>query len=101
MAPRARFKGNYKGIGRMLVSMQMQKEMEARAKPVKARCVANAPRDSGDYASSFRIETGVRQGARPRAQAKVINDDEAAAYVEWGTSRTPRYRVMGRAAGAE
>jgi len=101
MAQRARFKGNYKGVGEMLVSDKMQDAMEERAEKVQSRCVANAPRDTGAYSSSFRVETGVRPGAKPRAESKVINDDKAAAYVEWGTSRTPRFRVMGRAAGAE
>lgn len=100
MAPRARFKGNYKGLGQILTSKQMQNEMEARARRVQSRCVATSPRDTGNYSSSFRVETGVRPGAKPRAESKVINDDEAAAYVEWGTSRTPRHRVMGRAAGS-
>jgi len=101
MAQRARFKGNYKGVGEMLVSDKMQDAMEERAERVRGRCVANAPEDTGSYKESFRIETGIRPGPKPRAQSKVINDDQAAAYVEWGTQRTPRFRVMGRAAGAE
>lgn len=101
MAPRARFRGNYKGVGEMLTSKQMQKEMEDRARRLEGACVADAPRDTGNYATSFRIETGIRPGPKPRAESKVINDDEAAVYVEFGTSHTPRYRVMGRAAGTE
>ncbi|TDD54587.1 HK97 gp10 family phage protein [Nonomuraea terrae] len=101
MAVRARFRGNYKGVGRLLASKQMQDEMESRAKRLQSACEADAPRDTGAYSQSFRVETGVRQGRTPRAESKVINDDPAAPYVEWGTSRTPRHRVMGRAAGAE
>ena len=101
MAARARFKANYKGIGQILTSRQMQREMETRARRVENNCVVGAPEATGSYASSFRVETGIRPGKKPRAESKVINDDEAAPYVEWGTSRTPRYRVMGRAAGAE
>ena len=101
MAPKARFRSNYKGIGAMLRSRQMQEEMRKRAEDVQDKAQAMAPRDTGDYATSFRVETGVREGKKPRAQAKVINDDPAAPYVEWGTSRTPRFRVLGRAAGAE
>lgn len=100
MARRARFRGDYKGVGKILRSKQMQAAMESRADRVKARCVADAPRDTGNYASSFRVATGVRTGGKPRAESKVINGDPAAPYVEWGTSRTPRYRVMGRAAGS-
>jgi hypothetical protein len=101
MAAKTRFNPNYKGIGRILTSRQMQQEMESRAGRIAAACRAAAPRDTGSYASSFRVETGVRKGGKPRAESKVINGDPAAPYVEWGTSRTPRYRVMGRAAGAE
>lgn len=101
MAPKARFRPDYKGIGRILTSKTMQDAMEQRAERVKARCVADAPVDTGSYKSSFRVETGIRPGPKPRAVSKVVNDDEAATYVEWGARRTPRYRVMGRAAGAE
>lgn len=101
MAQRARFRGDYKGIGKMLRSAQMQREMEARAERVKGKAEALAPHDSGRYAGSFRVEAGVREGKKPRAVAKVINDAPNAPYVEWGTSRTPRFRVMGKAAGSE
>ncbi|MGI5274871.1 HK97 gp10 family phage protein [Nonomuraea sp. CA-218870] len=101
MAPKARFRPDYKGIGRILTSKTMQGAMEQRAERVRDRCVADAPEDTGTYKSSFRVETGIRPGPKPRAVSKVVNDDPAAPYVEWGTSRTPRYRAMGRAAGVE
>lgn len=100
MPPRARYRPDIKGFGRVLASKKMQEEMRDRAEQVRRRCEALAPRDTGAYMDSFRVEAGVGPGAKPRAVAMVINDDEAAPYVEWGTSRTPRYRVMGRAAGA-
>jgi hypothetical protein len=78
----------------------MQREMQQVAEQVKSKAEAIAPRDSGQYAASFRVEVGVRED-NSRAQAKVINDDPIASYVEWGTSRTPRHRVLGRAAGFE
>ncbi len=97
---RVRFRANYKGIGLILKSPQMQREMTARAEKIKARAESLAPRDTGSYASSFKVETYIREGKTTRAVAKVINSSNHAAYVEWGTSRTPRYRVMGRAAGS-
>lgn len=100
MAPRASFRPDYKGIGRILTSTQMQDEMESRANRLEAACRATAPRHTGAYASSFRVETGIREGSKPRAQAKVINDDFAATLVEWGARNVPRHRVMGRAAGS-
>jgi len=101
VAPRARFKADYRGIGKILTSRQMQQEMKARAEKVQDRAEALAPVHTGAYKSSFRVEVGVRRDGKPRAVAKVINDDEAATLVEWGAKRTPRYRVLGRAAGAE
>ena len=98
MAPRAKFRGDYKGIGKILRSKQMQKEMEARAEKVQTKAEGLAPQDSGTYRQSFRVEVGVREGRKPRAVAKVVNDAPNAPYVEWGTSKTPRFRVMGRAA---
>jgi hypothetical protein len=101
VAPRARFRGDYKGIGQILTSEKMQNQMESRAERLESACRTSAPRNTGSYASSFRVETGIRPGAKPRAESKVINDDFAATLVEWGTRRTPRFRVMGRAAGVE
>ncbi|WP_353889554.1 HK97 gp10 family phage protein [uncultured Thermomonospora sp.] len=97
-AARARYRPDIRGFGRVLASRQMQEEMRQRAERVARRARELAPVDTGEYARSFRVEVGVREGPRPRAVALVINDDVAAPYVEWGTSRTPRYRVMGRAA---
>jgi hypothetical protein len=99
VAPRARYRQNTKAFAKVLVSKQMQDAMKDRAEQVQQRAEGIAPRDTGDYGSSFRVEVGVREGPKPRAVAKVVNDNPAAPYVEWGTSRTPRYRVMGRAAG--
>lgn len=97
---RARFRANYKGIGQILTSPQMQREMKARAEKVKARAEALSPEDTGRYVTSFKVETLIRKAKTSRAVAKVVNDSPHAAYVEWGTSKTPRFRVMGRAAGS-
>ena len=97
---RARFRANYKGIGLILASPQMQREMKSRAEKVRARAEALSPEDTGQYVHSFKVEISIRKGKTTRAVAKVVNDAPHAAYVEWGTSRTPRHRVMGRAAGS-
>lgn len=54
---------------------------------------ANAPRESGAYASSFAVRLGAYAGW-------VVNSDPAAAYIEFGTRDTPRFRVLGRAVDA-
>lgn len=100
MPPRARYRHDYKKFGKVMTSRQMQDAMKGRAEQVRSRAEALAPRRTGAYASSFKVEVSIRKGPKPRAVAKVINDNPAAPYVEWGTSRTPRYRVMGKAAGS-
>jgi hypothetical protein len=100
MPPRAKFRYKGKEFGKVLASKQMQREMEIRAEKVKDRAESLAPEETGDYKSSFRVEVEVRPGPKPRAIAKVINASPAAPYVEWGTSKTPRFRVMGKAAGS-
>jgi Bacteriophage protein of unknown function (DUF646). len=100
VARKAKFRGDYEGIGEILRSPQMQAEMRSRGEQVQARAEFLAPEETGAYKSSFKVEVGIREGKTRRAEAKVINDDEAAPYVEYGTSKTPRYRVMGQAAGS-
>lgn len=79
----------------------MERAMRNRAEEVRRRAVGYAPEHSGVYKQSFRIESTRRGGVRgDRAEARVINSAPHAAAVEWGNARTPRYRPLGRAAGA-
>lgn len=100
---RPKFRSNYGGIGKMLRSKEMKAAMLARAERIKADAEVLAPRRTGDYARSFKVKAGQSRGAGDgrRAWAKVINTSDHATAVEWGASRTPRYRPLGRASGAE
>lgn len=95
----ARYRASYTGIGEMLRSRMMQREMYNRANKVMAVAEAIAPvgdgPDAGEYKSSFEVESGVRQGER--AYGRVTNTSEHALWVELGTSDTPRHRVLGKA----
>lgn len=85
---RARFKASYAGIGKLLRSPRMEAEMRRRAERVRAAASAAAPRDTGAYAASFRVLSGRYGGIRhDRAFGRVTNSDEAAPYIEFGTSR--------------
>lgn len=97
-----KFRPNYGGIGKMLRSKEMKAAMVVRAEAIKARAESGAPRRTGNYARSFRILSGQTRGAGDgrRAWAKVVNTSPHATAVEWGADRTPRYRPLGRAAGA-
>lgn len=53
----------------------------------------------GEYAASFEVSVGTTTQGGPgsRAYGRVTNTSEHAGAVEWGFSRTPRYRVLGTA----
>lgn len=100
---RARFNPNTKEIGRMLRSAKMETEMRDRAVLVSRLGEADAPRDSGDYADSFEVESGqsespIKLGEGDRAWAMVRNTSGHAAAVEFGNKRVGEgKRVLGRA----
>jgi hypothetical protein len=100
------FKGNYRGLGELLKSPEMEAEMLRRAEAVKARAESTAPfdpksRDGTHYRDAFRVESS-RDGGQhhDRAVARVVNDDPAAFQIEYGTSDTPRHRTLGKALDA-
>ncbi len=100
---KAKFRPNNKGIGLMLRSQKMKREMEHRADLVVGYAQADAPRKTGDYASSFEVESGtsespIKLGQGDRAWAKVKNTSGHAAAVEFGNKQVGEgHRVLGRA----
>lgn len=79
----------------MLRSPRMESEMRRRAGRVRGLASATAARDTGDYAAAFRVLSGRHGGwKRDRAFGRVINNDEAAPYNEFGTSRTPARHTL-------
>lgn len=91
MAP---FKPSYKGIGEMLVMPGMVTDMGARAARAEAKAVAEAPKDTGEYASRFGSEAGIRTEHSKRAFGRVFNTDDAALQIEEGTSKTPAHHTL-------
>lgn len=101
----ARFDADFKGIGDMLCSPEMQANMKARADRVAARAEATAPydpdsKDGTHYRDAFSVESGVTTGKTRRAYGSVVNSDDAAFQIEHGTSKTPKHRTLGRALDA-
>jgi hypothetical protein len=96
------FQPNYDGIGQMLRSREMEAEMLRRAEQGKAFAEAIAPfdehsKDGTHYKDAFRVESTTEGGIHhDRTEAKLINDDRAAFFVEFGTKTTPRHRTLGR-----
>lgn len=104
----AKFRASYSGIGQMIRSPGVEKEMGRRARLVKARAEATAqvgdPRTdphSGRYRDSFRVETGRNGGwKKDRAYGRVINDAPEAFYIEYGTSKVDAQHTLLNAAHA-
>lgn len=69
----------------LLKSEFMAAEVEAHAERIRAVAEATSPVDTGQYASSFRVES-TREGGihRDRVSASVVNDDPAALSIEFG-----------------
>jgi hypothetical protein len=85
----------------------MVEEMRHRAGHVFDAAVADAAQhydptdhDGDHYIDHFRVEAGIQERKTRRAVGKVINDHQAALYIEYGTVDTPRQRILGRALDA-
>jgi hypothetical protein len=104
----AKFRASYAGIGELLRSPAMEKEMARRARLIKQRAEETAPvgdpatdRHAGRYRDSFRVESG-RDGGfkKDRAYGRVLNDAPEAFYVEYGTSKVEARHTLLNAAQA-
>jgi hypothetical protein len=92
------FKADYQGIGEMLKADFMQADMMERARRGKEFAEATAPYD--EHGGSPHYKDLFRVAATPntqRAEASLINDDEAAFQIEYGTRHTPKHRTLGKA----
>jgi hypothetical protein len=85
----------------------MEAEMKRRAYAVADRALAlaaphydAADTDGDHYIDHFTVESGIQHRATRRAYGKVVNDHEAAIDIEYGTHRTPKQRILGRALDA-
>lgn len=104
----AKFRASFSGIGEMIRSPEMEKEMARRARRIKDRAEATAPvgdpstdPHSGRYRDSFRVESGRNGGfKKDRAYGRVLNDAPEAFYVEYGTSKIEARHTLLNAAQA-
>lgn len=95
------FTASYRGIGQLLRSSEMQAEMLRRAARAKVYAQATAPRETGQFATSFTTHVVARGGAhRDRAEAVLANTDPAGLAIELGTRRTPAHRTLRKALDA-
>lgn len=93
----ATYKASYKGIGRMLRSEFLKQDMVRRAERVKRAAEATAPVESGEYKASFSVSSGEQSTGGRRVYARVENDSDHAAMVEFGNSKVDAHHTMRRA----
>jgi hypothetical protein len=96
------FRADYRGIGRLLKSPEMQALMALHAHRAKAVAEAIAPVDPtsghpGRYKASFVVTSGVRRGHSGRAYARLSNTSPEAVYVEYGTRNNDAHHTLLRA----
>jgi hypothetical protein len=80
------YETNVQNAGKLAARKVMQPMLENAA----AAAAASSPVNTGDYANSFQVRMLTWVGI-------VANVDPAAAHIEFGTSDTPKHRVLGRA----
>lgn len=99
------FRADYGGIGRLLVSEDMQADMHRRAERMKAYAEADAPfdpadRDGDHYRDHFSVSSGIQERKTRRAVGTLTNDHRAAFQIEVGTKDTPAHHTLTRAIDA-
>lgn len=87
------YEPDFAGIGELLTSAEMEATMRAAAEKGAAYARSISPRDSGRYASSWRVDSTSRGGPRRnRAEGYVYND----ARHWWTVEYVNKERVFAR-----
>lgn len=103
----AKFTSSYRGIGELLRSDMVLKALAARAELMRAYAEEIAPESvvgsklspPGRYKKSFHVVLSKFGGRfKNRAEARLVNDDPVAHFVERGTSKMSGLHVLLRAA---
>jgi hypothetical protein len=99
---------DYRGIGEMLRSVDMEAHMRSRAEKAMAFAEAIAPvgnpkndPHSGRYAASFHVESSRHGGMKgDRASAVLVNDSPEAYMVEYGNRNVEKHRILAKSIDA-
>ncbi|MFG2001686.1 hypothetical protein ACGFNU_21300 [Spirillospora sp. NPDC048911] len=88
-----RYEPNIPGLGRIMRSRGMQAMLSGEAQRGRQYAEVIAPRDTGDYAASFRVTSASRGSGRwsDRAAGYLYNDSDHALAVEFQDD----YRTLG------
>lgn len=88
-----KFNPSYTGLGELLSSPEMVVGMKHFAEKIKERAEVMSPVGDehdphrGDYKAGWSVESGVREAPSRRAFARVHNDVDYAAAIEFGNGR--------------
>jgi hypothetical protein len=94
-----RYNPDLRGTNDLMTSEEMLAVVVAAAQAGMSYAQSISPVKSGDYLSSFRIETDHRGGPQhDRAEARLVNDSDHAADVEWRNHGGER--ILGRTVDA-
>jgi hypothetical protein len=78
------YRPDIRGTNDLMTSPEMVALMAAAAEKGKGFAKSISPRRTGDYADSFKVETTTKGGPKHnRAEARLVNDSDHAADVEW------------------
>lgn len=93
MARTVRYEPDFAGLGKIMTSKRMEAMLKGETQRGKQYAEVIAPRDTGDYAASFRVASSSRGTGRwsDRAAAYLYNDSDHAAVVEFQDD----YRTLG------
>jgi hypothetical protein len=95
VAPKIRYDKNLDGTNELMNSPEMLAVLRAAAEDGAQYAASIAPRETGEYASSFRVETSTKSGPkRDRGEARLVNDSDHARQVEFVNQGG--HRVLGR-----
>lgn len=89
------FKGNYRGIGQLLNSPEVEGVLLLIMAEAMAKAIIIAPVETGRYKAAFEIGTDHTKPDRPRAWLR--NNMWYALSVEFGAGPVPRHRTLGKA----
>lgn len=83
----ATYKPNRVQFGRLMKSDGVSRFVRHEAEKLAEHLRSTAPRVTGEYASNFKVSSGVDIRKRDRAAAFVINDSPYATVLEVGSAR--------------
>lgn len=87
----ARLDVSYRWVGDAMRNDKVRRALDAKARQVKARA------DQIAASEGVRMTTEITSGTRPKGRPYSRVESPDGAGQEWGTARTPRRRVLGRA----